>query len=192
LPSGTCIVDLEIPIGSVLVPSTLDAGPAITVAGPNGSKQLTPLVGSYSAQLGVFLDPGAYTASAPGGADVGPFSQNFTIPPPLTWTNQNDITTIDRSTSLDVTWTGGDPNGTIIIDGLSSGATFTCTAKTSDQHFSIPDFVLLSLPPTGSSAPAALVTLLLSTASTTPFTASGLDSGTISSTVAVGKNVTYQ
>lgn len=195
LPSGTCTVALEIPSGAVSIPNTLDAGPAITVAGPLGSKQLTPLVGFYSAQLGggsgtaaqpLYLDAGAYTASGQGGADVGPFSQNFTIPPPLTWTNQSGIAIVDRSTSLDVTWTGGDPNSTVQISG--DGETFICNAKVSDQHFTIPTFVLLSLPPSS----GRFVDLQLSTNSTTPFTASGITSGTINSTVTIQKNVTYQ
>ena len=118
---------------------------------------------------------------------MGPFTQNFTIPPSLTWTNESGITTVDRSTSLDITWTGGDPNSTVQIAGGDS-ETFICSAKVSDQHFTIPTFVLLSLPPTS----GRFVDLQLSTTSTSPFTASGITSGTISSTVTIQKNVTYQ
>lgn len=194
VPAGTCIASVLV---GELVQATpkLDAGPAITISGPHGSEQLTTSAFLYSAQLGggsgataqpLFLDAGAYTVSGPGGADILPFSQIFTIPPPLTWTNQSDIAIVDRSATLDVTWTGGDPSSTVQITGLSSGAVFTCNAKTSDQHFTIPAFVLLSLP--ASSGPFSL-----STTSSFGFTASGLNdsSGTIQSTVAIEKNVTY-
>src|SRR5581483_2976793 len=85
-------------LGGQLPPSTgvlqgLDAGPSITVTGANGvraltysdsSKKVSPYLGILGANgvfaaLGVsssgpFLDPGSFTVSAPGGADVGPFS----------------------------------------------------------------------------------------------------------------------
>lgn len=204
LPVGTCVGGITFPAFIDVLSSPLDAGPAITITGPNGSQQLTGPFASYNAQLGggsgtnaqsLYLDVGAYNASGPGGANiapvvgpvVGPFSQNFTIPTPLTWTNQANITTVDRSASLDVTWTGGDPNGTIQITG--DLATFICNAKSSDQHFTIPAFVLLSLPP--SSATSA-DTLRLSAVSTSTFAASGISSGTINSIVTIVKNVTYQ
>ncbi len=60
----------------------LDAGPSIMVSGPGGSRSLMPTSGaekgSYLGQLGNgtpgnYLDPGQYTVSGPGGADVGAF-----------------------------------------------------------------------------------------------------------------------
>ena len=129
LPVGTCIVSIL--VGEIRQAAlTFDAGPAITVSGPHGSQQLTKSAFLYSAQLGggsgataqpLFLDAGAYTVSGSGGADVLPFSQNFTIPPPLTWTNQSDIAIVDRSATLDVGWSGGDPNGRVQITGVSAG-----------------------------------------------------------------------
>jgi hypothetical protein len=184
----------------------LDAGAAIALTGPHGPKQLLKSRGAYSGQLGggfdsgatpLYLDAGTYTVSGQGGTDVGPFSQTFTISPPLTWINQGDIIAVDRSAGLDVTWTGGDPNGTVRITsdfssngGASSLASFTCIAKNSDHHFTIPAFVLVSLPASEPSTFSGDISL--STISTTRFKAPGLDSGTITSTVAVGKNVTYR
>jgi uncharacterized protein (TIGR03437 family) len=202
LPAGTCIGDVTFPEFIDVSVSALDAGSAIAIAGPGGSQQLLESA-LYSAQFGdgsganaqpLFLNAGAYTASAPGGtqsealANVGPFSQNFTVPQPLTWTNEGSISTVDRSAGLEVTWAGGDPNGTVQITS-DLATTFICNAKTSDQHFAIPAFVLLSLAP--SSAPLA-DTLRLSAASTTAFTASGISSGTINSVVTIVKNVTYK
>lgn len=196
LPSGTCAGGVTFPGVFDLLVSPLDAGPALTITGPNGSQQLPQGNGfiPYTAQFGAgFLGAGVYTVSGTGGTDVhpfanvGPFSQNFTIPQPFAWTNQPDITTVDRSHGLDLTWTGGDPNSTVQITG--DFATFICNAKSSDQHFTIPAFVLLSLPPSSGTSPSDLT---LSTTSTTAFTASGIASGTINSMVTIKKNVTYR
>jgi uncharacterized protein (TIGR03437 family) len=120
LPPETCIGGVTIEMFTEDPFSSLDAGPSISITGPNGSRQLARP--NYSAQLGggsganaqpLFLNAGAYTVSGPGGADVGPFSQIFNIPQPLTWTNQGDIRAVDRSDGLEVAWAGGDPNGTV-------------------------------------------------------------------------------
>jgi len=203
LPAGTCIGDVTFPGVFDILTAPLDAGPAITITGPNGSQQLIApaLFALYDGQLGggsdpsgqpLYLDPGVYTASGPGGtvvgAKVGPFSQDFTIPQPLSWTNQGDISIVDRSAGLDVTWTGGDPNGTVQISS-DLLLTFICNANINAQHFTIPAFVLLSLPP---SSGTSTDTLTLSATSATAFTASGISSGTINSMVTIVKNVIYQ
>jgi uncharacterized protein (TIGR03437 family) len=195
LPLDTCIGGLIIQ-GGIEVPFfPLDAGPAITITGPNGSQQLAQP--NYTAQLGggsgtnaqpLFLSAGSYSVSGTGGADVGPFSQNFTIPQPLTWTNPGNTSVVDRSAGLDVSWTGGDPNGTVQITGVTGNAAALCNAKISDQHFTIPAFVLLSLPPSTSTSTGSLT---LRATSTAAFTASGISSGTINSVVAIVKDVSY-
>jgi len=182
---------------------------AITIAGPEGSVQLPATYFLYSAQLGggpppnaqpLFLNPGTYTISGDGGTTsplaslaVAPFSQDITIPAPLIWTNQSTIDTVVRSQPLDVTWSGGDPNGTVQITAYD-GEGFICNVRTSDQHFTIPAFVLSSFPanPNGQ--------LRMSAQSTTPFTItltatdSFTDSttGVINSIISIGKNVSYQ
>lgn len=199
LPTGACVGDVPFGLFIDVLISVLDPG-SVTVAGPNGTQQLLTSASSL-VQLGggtggdakpLYLSAGPYTISATGGtqtipvANVGPFSQIVNIPQPLTWTNQANISSVNRSTSLDVTWTGGDPNGTVQITG---GNGFICNAKASDQHFTIPAFVLLSLPP---SSGTATDTLRLSASSTTSFTASGISSGAVNSVVTIVKNVTYQ
>jgi hypothetical protein len=203
LPLGTCSGSITYPGVFDILSSELNAGPAITITGPNGIQQIVtaaPYSGNYSpAQFGgganpLYLDAGAYTASGPGGSNVvavvgsvvGPFSQSFTIPQPLTWTNQTSIGTVDRSKGLDITWEGGDPNGTVQITGYVG---FICNARNSDHHFTIPAFVLLTLPPSSETLPGYLS---LGAMSTTPFTAAGISSGTINSIVTIVKNVTYQ
>jgi uncharacterized protein (TIGR03437 family) len=197
VPAGTCIGSVTFPPLIDTLEGPMDVGP-ITINGPNGSQQLPTFPSFSPAQLGggsganaqpLFLSAGDYTASATAGTEVygavGAFSQNFTIPQLLTWTNQGSISTVDRSAGLDVTWAGGDPDGTVQITG---DVAFICNAKISDQHFTIPAFVLLSYP--AAISPAGNLTL--GTVSTTAFTASGISSGTINSVVLFVKSVTYQ
>ena len=91
----------------VIQPTWLDAGYALTVTGPNGTKQLPKVTSGntigYYASLGsnssgeqLYLSPGSYTLSGPGGPDVGAFSQNLTVPASLTWTNRDSVSTITR------------------------------------------------------------------------------------------------
>ena len=176
---GTCVVYVGSGTsGSVsdpIKPVGLDAGSFIGVSGPNGAKQLTQtagLKGIYSANLGggtppaavlpLYLDPGSYTVTGPGGADVVGFSQNVNVPQPLVWTNESSINTIVRASGQDVTWSGGDPGGTVVITGFSIKAgtnpngsdslagIFICTAPVNAGHFTVPPPVLLSLPPSTS------------------------------------------
>ncbi len=201
LPAGACIGDVTASLfGDVFGGSVLDAGPAITIAGPNGVQQL-PASHLYSAQLAsssggnaqsLYLNAGAYVVSGPGVADVGPFSQRFTIPTPLTWTNQGSLVTVNRSAGLDVSWSGGDPDGFVQIAGVrvtGNLLTFICNVPISDQHFTIPPFILLSFAPsTGTSTDS----LRLSSTSSTAFSASGISSGTINSVVTISTDVTYR
>ncbi len=195
------------------LPKTLDAGSAITINGAAGTKSLakTALGGylSYSGLLSTigatgavdYLNPGTYTATGPGGAEVGGFTSSITIPSSLNWTNQAALTDITRSSGQAVTWTGGDPNGTILITGSSAsgtaadsvGAAFTCIAKSTDNSFTIPAQVLLALPvsvtvqgiPTG-------VLSVGQTGAPKSFTASGVDAGYMLYTNLAAKTLNYK
>jgi len=150
---------------------SLDAGANITVTGPGGAKTLlkgrdsvhpTGSPAYYSGSLAfttalpAYLEPGTITVSGTGGKDVGPFTATVDVPAILKWTNMDSVLTVNRAAGQLVTWTGGDPAGTVIINGTSlvnstgitnlSGAAFTCYAKASDGQFTIPASVLLSLP----------------------------------------------
>ena len=149
-------------------PTQLNAGPAINFTGPNG-KASAPVqgsqVGSYGGPLrgtGSNAPPfipsggGLFTIdNGSGGPDVGAFTTQINVPPPLVWSNMSSITSIDRSQSLTITWTGGDPQGIVSISGSSNIATsteittaqFNCTAPVAAQQFTIPASVLLALPP---------------------------------------------
>jgi uncharacterized protein (TIGR03437 family) len=205
-------------------PVGLDAGNAITVTGPHGAKQLTMSSGGgkgfYSASLGggsgmnaqpLYLDAGSYTVTGPGGADVVSFSKNLNVPQPLTWTNMDSVNTVVRASGQDVTWSGGDPSGTVSITGASFkigtnpngsdsvGAIFTCTAPVSAGHFTIPSPVLLSLPQSTVITPIAGVSISTSTMAVGTISATAIDPppstlniADVTVSVSSGKIVTYQ
>ncbi len=212
------IVDPTKPIG-------LDAGKLINVNGPNGAKQLQPdsdAKGSYSATLGggeganilpLYLDPGTYSIdNGSGGADVKGFKFSLTLPPTLTWTNINSVGPVVRANGQLVTWTGGDPNGIVMISGDSLvitfntdgsagaavGAFFTCIAPDSAGQFTIPPAVLLTLPVSTAItvAPGIFIDAgsLSVGASSLPiqFDATGINVGYASSSVTSAKTVAYQ
>jgi uncharacterized protein (TIGR03437 family) len=215
---GACTVNTYTPASGVMVgpaPAFLDAGDSISVAGPRDSKDLHKVSSSgylgYMATLdtsGTYLGAGLYTASGLGGDDIGSFSAQIALPQALAWTNQDKITTVDRSAGVTVNWTAGDPGGYVQIMGTSflgmaqapsAVASFTCTAKTTDGSFTVPSYVLQALPPSGTESqdgvPVVSIFGSLSVGSTTtvvPFTASGLDVGTVRGLVTNSSQVTYQ
>lgn len=207
-----------IPNGAVF--TALDAGTPITVAGPRGSRPMNrdAMSRSYSGTFTDssnplapgpgFLDAGAYTITAPGATGpntVGSFTANLTIPADLNWTNQAQVNTINRSQGQPITWTGGDPNGLVTMLGFSSltsaensiGGAFICYERASAGNFTIPAYVLQTLPatPAASGGITGLPGgLLFVGASTNPvrFQATGLDYGIAAATTQTGKGVNYQ
>jgi uncharacterized protein (TIGR03437 family) len=188
LPSlGSCLVTTGSVLQAILtMPVALDAGPVLNLSGPKGVRQL-PLRGPgvYSNQFSSnaaqieYLQAGDYVVdNGTGGRDVGPFKAALKIPPPLN-------ATIQRSANVaTVTWTGGDPNGYVMIEGLSSSAvtrtstTFICTERVSARQFSIPDEVRLSLPQNpGESAFGG--SIIVTAPVWAPLRATGLDVGAI-------------
>jgi hypothetical protein len=180
-------------------PQGLDAGAAITISGSNGAKQLTGKAGIYGAQLAtsanggkLYLDPGAYGCSGPGGADVGAFQGQVTAPPPIAWTNAASATNVNLSQGVTVTWTGGDPNGFVYISGNSmlaqgGGAMFTCTAAASAGTFTVPPMVTMALP--ASSSGSLAVTGVSAPVS---FTAPGVDIGLATASSGVSQPASFQ
>ncbi len=194
------------------LPTLLDAGAAITVAGAGGSKQLTKAVsaglttysGLFTSLTGAgpaFLEPGTFTITGPGGANVGAFQTTLTVPAVFKWTNMDSVVNVNRAQGQLVTWTGGDPTGTVMILGTASsgsaadsvGATFNCSAKASDGQFTIPPAVLLSLPVSAVVQGVPTGSMILATATNAKnFTASGLDIGVALATVEAVKTLNYQ
>ncbi len=199
--------------GATVTP--LDAGPAITAVGPGsfGTQTLPKMtVGGFSSyeaqfdQTATTLAAGAYTITGPGGADVGAFTANYTLPQIFTWTDQSTVTSVNRANGVTVHWTGGNPSGYVLITGSSVyyGATaattieasFTCTARVSDGSFTVPSVVLLSLPPSGSNIPGVSVipgSLYVENYDYQLFgPPSGLNTAVVGSLFLYGSSVTYQ
>lgn len=204
--------------GDPLAFTKLNAGQQLTLNGPNGlSRTLTrDADGGYAAAVGtgqvipgfpsgpntLYLEPGAYTVTGPGGADVGSFTARITVPSPLS-TNLDSITTVGIGSPLAITWnaTGAAANDLIVITGNSAtinpiaGVAFTCYERASAGRFTVPAEVTLALPrsetiqgtPTGSLAVASVPFT-----DANRFTATGLDIGTITYSTADSKNVSYQ
>ena len=159
---GTCQV-FNSPNGKPDPPLTaagLDAGPQITVKGPNGSKTASGSGGDYRTTLsstGNFFSPETIAVSAPGEADVPSFSTSINLPALPTMTSpppdSASPTPVTRSNGLTVTWSGGSPNGYIQLNGFSytdntgaSGVTFQCSVPAGSGTFTIPPSVLMTGP----------------------------------------------
>lgn len=182
---GGCIISETIVTGTP--PTTVGLNPGtITVTGPSGGPitliSNPEFAGEYEAQLPAGAIPstgGTFTFSGSGasGANaVGPFTATVTFPNPLlTWTNQAAAATVTRSQGLQVTWSGGTPGTFVIITGNSSGnssnGTYTCFAPQSALQFTVPSYILGTLPAgTGT-------TTLENGTNFTSFTATGLNYG---------------
>ncbi len=206
IPSyGSCIMPGSALAG--LYEQYLDAG-NISGSGSNGSfalakQTLSNGVAYTTGSLAPFLDPGSYTVTGTGGPDVGALTLHLTVPPAFAWTNYDQITAIERNHGVTVTWTGGDPAGYVIISGTSAAdssphtfnasASFACYARASDGSFTVPPFVLLALPPTGTTLGVQGGSLTVSgTAAPLQFQASGIGLGLGISSVSSGLPVIYR
>jgi uncharacterized protein (TIGR03437 family) len=228
-PPGTCAstskanLDLSAMMGNAssldpTITADLDAGAQLTVTGGAGGATGTmtqelgatgPYVGVFGGVMNVsgvtmpppFLDGGPFTISGTGGKDVGPFKTTVALAPAITWTNPPS--TINRSSSLTLNWTGGSSSQTVMILGGSSDQTsgasggFLCIAPAGAHSFTVPVNSLTTLVPTGgassSSGPIGFLSLMpMNFGSTQNFTAPGLDLGIIFDTNMTAQTVQVQ
>jgi uncharacterized protein (TIGR03437 family) len=212
-PPGTCTVYPGIgdflETGSIPVtpPSALDGGTQLAVSGPGGQKSVTtsqnvaPL-GSYlplySLPDHLYLKPGAYTLTTNGGANVAGFTTSVTVPGAPTWTNRDQITTVDRSQPLTINWSGAVSDQPVTILGVgsdlptNSSALFFCAAPAGATRFTIPAQVLSALPPSRKNPLASKDVIYLLSASYSAYNASGLSVGAATGAYVLGKTVTFQ
>ncbi len=208
----------------------LDAGEQGALTGPDGQETLAELApGIYRRSTGLdfgggaalrevrkfsdevrkgqfglgggFLGEGDYTATFPGGADVGALSAQISVPPAFTWTNRAAASSIDRGQPFTVEFSGGPANSTVQIFGFSAyeqsddataGAVFICRGDGSSGSYTIPAAVLSALP--ASAPPQGLPTGVLGVGSLgyDSFTADGIDQGNVSQIDINVSAVTYQ
>ena len=109
----------------------LSYGPALTIVGPENRRTVSPASSNRYTWLGEattgavtiqptngpFLNPGSFTITSAAGPDVASFQANVTMPAALTWTNRDQLATVDRSQPLTVTWTGAPGNAPVVIRG---------------------------------------------------------------------------
>lgn len=199
----------------------LDAGVAINITGAAGTQKLprqdsSPffeyypsgiLAGSFTGTLPnlptagpLFLNPGSFTIDGSGGADIGAFKANVTVPAyTLAWTNQDSFTNVPRSQDLQITWSGGTANvavfGSSADPSTNALTAFTCVAPAGASQMTVPSWVLGALPTSGLSPEGAMVGFLsIGTVLSQPvrFQASGVDAGFINWAQTISKNVVYQ
>lgn len=151
-------------------PDSIDAGSSITVKGAKGAKGLpysdastakSPYLGLFGgsgpvgmlAPGGAYLDPGSYAISGLGGKDVGPFSFTMNVPGGATWTNRDQISTIDRAQPLTINWSGGDPATQVgLILGFSTNPNtkvsggFACLVPLDSGSFTVQPGNMANLP----------------------------------------------
>jgi uncharacterized protein (TIGR03437 family) len=155
-PGGCLIVQPK----TVTTITGLDVG-TITLTGPSGlaitmGGQLG-IKGALYSMLPANAIPssgGTFTFKGSGGADVGPFTSTVTFSSPLlSWTNSSEAAVIDKKQGLRVTWTGGTPGSYVLIYGSASFPGnpsliigYTCTAPVEAGQFTVPPYILMSLP----------------------------------------------
>jgi uncharacterized protein (TIGR03437 family) len=145
----------------------LDAGEAITLNGPNGPRRLLRdprQQDYYDAMLGglrpfsheppapLYLSSGWYALSAPGGADVGPFSVRVDVTPTLLWKNRARTETIERDAGVTLEWKAARTSDAILIlaenanRSTGDSAACLCMAAARDGRFRIPPVALGNVP----------------------------------------------
>lgn len=202
-PAGGCTVlsgtgDVTGPTAPFSSPAAvLDAG-SLTLNGVFGSTPFfnlningtsyytTQLVGNSPAVPGspkLYLNPGDFAITGKGGADVGAFQASVTVPSNLlTWTNSSQISVLDRTQPLTVTWSG-QASATGITGGSYNApnnvsAAFTCIAPAGATSFTVPPWILANLPPSPQNSANSYGFLSLTAATpAAPFTAQGLEIG---------------
>jgi hypothetical protein len=215
--TGNLLAGASLP-GFAATGGTLDAGTItatvstakVTIA-PDSGKEYFGVLGASTALPGFFypiLTAGILSLSSPGGNDVGPFSVNSNPTPPITWTNRDQAATIPRSAGLTVNWSypQGLPTAylqqqaVVILGGAydaSSNSTgmFYCTATGSDGTFTVPPYILSSIPASnaGSFIPrSAVIVGTLPIQPVAKFSATGIDRGAVNMGSISSRFVTFQ
>jgi uncharacterized protein (TIGR03437 family) len=208
---GGCIVIEALSSTGTVSTTGLNAG-TITVTGPAGSGTLTSFASISSLLAGLYesanssgvstlpagfipASGGTFTFTGTGGTtapSVGPFNVQIVFPDPLLqWTNQAAAAIVTRSAGQLITWTGGAPGTYVSMTGFASSGSisgnFTCIAPVAAMQFTIPSYVLATLPASNSG------TLSVGNSTTQQsFTATGITYGSAIGAVSYQINATYQ
>ncbi|MEP7351825.1 MAG: hypothetical protein ABI824_01200 [Acidobacteriota bacterium] len=116
------------------ISGTADAGSPLVLTGPGGKQLvLTPTggFGPYNLQLseglGPFFSAGTWTVGAPGNAEIGAFQRSFTLPPPISGLNRDELAALRVGDDVTVRWNnqgyGVDNIATVTLVGTTSVVT---------------------------------------------------------------------
>ncbi|MFN7926311.1 MAG: hypothetical protein U0Q16_39800 [Bryobacteraceae bacterium] len=196
---GSCIVFDFTPVIPPTI-SGLDVG-TVTVSGPAGLNMTLSsafgIKGAYTAALPAIPSTGGtYTFRGTGGADVGSFSSTLTLTDPLfRWANPEVASSIVKTQGVTVTWTGGSPgtyvniSGAAVLQGRTAADTvtggFSCLSAVEAKQFTVPAYILSALPDANGSLEVQNLFFL-------PLSASGLDTGVATGTIARSANAVYR
>jgi uncharacterized protein (TIGR03437 family) len=202
--------------GSLPPPAPLDFGAPFLLTGPNGMKTLTAafnaplsvrsglLGGSITNNIlpnSLFLSPGSYTVTGLGGTNIGPFSATFTLPQLLNWTEQSTLGVVDRNQPLTLNWTGSSEGDLDFVIGMgvdlptNSSSIFVCSVPYRANSFTVPSDILANLPatrPNPLQSKDVIYVFSIPGPSVVNLNTTGLDSGSTSSYIILGKTVLFQ
>jgi len=219
-PPGTCteytghadllnanFVGLATPPGG----TTLNAG-TLTLTGPPGATNLAAVFQNYQGSLfgssvggssvsgSLSLNPGKYTVQG-GGTDVGSFTATLNVPQAITWTNRDQLTEVNRSEPLTISWSGAGPSDIVGVVGFgldpptNSGTAFACLAQPGASSFTVPADVLTNLPATEqyvSNSTDVIYLVSVPQSAMAAISAGGLDTGVALFAYVNGKTVIFQ
>jgi uncharacterized protein (TIGR03437 family) len=192
--------------GIVQLGKALDAGRQLMLYPPKGDP--VPLEGpdeedepgGYSGFFGgsvpgsekvqpLFFQPGRYKVTGAGGRDVGRFEATVEIPAGVSWTNRDEMASVDRSAPLTYKWSGGSSSQLVLLGATAtdqkSKATsgFYCFVPSESGEFTAPANLLTALPTTVGSDPkengAMIIFGAVPAGDFSRFTATGIDSGMV-------------
>jgi uncharacterized protein (TIGR03437 family) len=202
-------------------PIGLDAGSALTFAGPTQTKTLDRLADGQSVEYsadGIWaggiplpgfgpptptvFDTGTTTVSnGTGGTKIGAFRASVNMPAPsITWTNASSLTTLQRNQPLTVTWSGGAPGQYVVMTvssasaDIRAGARLFCIEKATAGSFTISPLFLQNLPASGvvSGVPVGFLGVGTYLPSAVRFAAPGSDINVLNYLLLDLKNVVFQ
>ena len=178
--------------------SLLDAGETLAISGSVGQTEARPLplAGNlYGALAGTNLEtarpllelffgaPDSLRVTGRGGDEVGAFEVSLESPAAILWTNESSTATITRGSQVEITWTGGEPGGLVLLLALGANrlaqaaSGFACVERTDAGKITVGNWVTSTLTADEPGAADGLIILASLPGSAAPFQTDGLDAG---------------
>src|SRR5579883_1739897 len=139
------------------------AGPLLTLTGPSKQSLTVPAAGlGYDLSLPSppavstpdqlpppFFVLGSWQISAPGGDPVLAFQQAYLLPPQISWTNRELLSTFSRDADLQINWDshGYTSRDLLQISILTPETSISCSASAQSGSLVVPVPLLQNLPP---------------------------------------------